>query len=124
MDNNDNTNKQELTPEQMDKYANVILFLCDELGGKIQGKDKLAALLYYVDFDHFQYKQSMRSITGDTYIARESGPYPEHLDQVLEYMVEHGMLEIGPPKSQDELRAEKRARARRRRQYVQNMHAL
>jgi uncharacterized phage-associated protein len=78
----------------MEKYANVILFLCNELGGKIEGKIKLAKLLYYVDFDHFQCKESMKSITGDTYIAKEMGPVPAHLDEVIDYCVESGKLEV------------------------------
>jgi uncharacterized phage-associated protein len=64
------------------------------LGGKIEGKIKLAKLLYYVDFDHFQYKESMKSITGDTYIAKEMGPVPARLDDVIDYSVRSGKLEI------------------------------
>jgi uncharacterized phage-associated protein len=78
----------------MEKYGNVILFLCNELGGKVGGKIKLAKLLYYVDFDHFQYKESMKSITGDTYIAREMGPVPAHLDEAIDYSVRSGKIEI------------------------------
>jgi uncharacterized phage-associated protein len=69
-----------------EKYGNVILYLCNELGGKIEGKKKLAKLLYYVDFDHFQYKESMKSITGDTYRAKRMGPYPESLDAAIDYL--------------------------------------
>jgi uncharacterized phage-associated protein len=78
----------------MEKYANVILFLCNELGGKIEGKIKLAKLLYYVDFDHFQYKESMKSITGDTYIAKEMGPVPAHLDEAIDYGVKSGKIAV------------------------------
>jgi uncharacterized phage-associated protein len=75
-----------------EKYGNVILYLCNELGGKIEGKKKLAKLLYYVDFDHFQYKESMKSITGDTYIAQEMGPVPAHLDEMIDYSVENNLI--------------------------------
>ena len=51
------------------KYANAILFLCQQLGGSITGKKKLFKLLYYIDFDNYEYRESMQSITGNDYVA-------------------------------------------------------
>lgn len=46
------------------KYENVILYLIANMrDGMIHGKKKLAKLLYYVDFDRFEYKESMETIT-------------------------------------------------------------
>lgn len=59
------------------KYKNVILYLCSKLGGQVKGKKKLFKLLYYVDFDMFEYKESMQTITGTTYSAWRMGPVPE-----------------------------------------------
>ena len=41
------------------KYENVILYLIANMrDGMIHGKKKLAKLLYYVDFDRFEYQLS------------------------------------------------------------------
>lgn len=74
------------------KYENVILYLCNRLGGSIFGKKKLAKLLYYVDFDHFEYKESMKSITGDTYQAWKMGPVPENYTNVISKMQKENKL--------------------------------
>lgn len=66
------------------KYENAVLYLCDKLGGTIKGKKKLAKLLYYVDFDRFEYKESMKTVTGDTYKSWKMGPVPEHYMDVIE----------------------------------------
>lgn len=56
------------------KYENVILYLIANMrDGMIHGKKKLAKLLYYVDFDRFEYKESMETITGDSYKHRPMG---------------------------------------------------
>jgi uncharacterized phage-associated protein len=77
-----------------EKYTNVILYLCSKLGGRIDGKKKLAKLLYYVDFDHFQYKESFQSITGDTYTAQKMGPVPDHLDEIIDYASQIGKIKV------------------------------
>lgn len=74
------------------KYENAILYLCQSLGGSISGKKKLAKLLYYVDFDHFEYKESMKSITGDTYQHWEMGPVPKKYTSIIEALEKSGKL--------------------------------
>jgi uncharacterized phage-associated protein len=69
------------------KYQNLILFLCQCLGNTIHGKKKLAKLLYYCDFDRYEYKESMRSITGDTYQAYKMGPVPRQYMKIVEILV-------------------------------------
>lgn len=76
------------------KYENTILYICDALGGSLQGKKKLAKLLYYVDFDRYEYKESSKSITGDIYKAWKMGPVPEHYAEVLEMMQKSGSLNV------------------------------
>lgn len=61
----------------LSKYENTIIYLCSKLGGVIKGKKKLYKLLYYVDFDMFEYKESMSTITGTRYYAWRMGPVPE-----------------------------------------------
>lgn len=76
------------------KYENAILYLCDALGGSLQGKKKLAKLLYYVDFDRYEYKESAKSITGDIYKAWKMGPVPKHYTEILEILQKSGGLEV------------------------------
>ncbi|MBQ8992137.1 SocA family protein [Candidatus Saccharibacteria bacterium] len=74
------------------KYENVILYLCRGLGGSISGKKKLAKLLYYVDFDHFEYRESMKSITGDKYKAWRMGPVPDCYMEIVDKLEKEGKL--------------------------------
>ncbi len=76
------------------KYKNTILFLCKHLGGTIEGKKKLAKLLYFIDFDSFEYKESMHSVTGDSYVAWKMGPVPSNFKTVLDEMEKDKMLKI------------------------------
>jgi len=76
------------------KYENTILYLCDALGGSLQGKKKLAKLLYYVDFDRYEYKESSKSITGDTYKAWKMGPVPERYAAILNKMHKAGSIGV------------------------------
>ena len=75
------------------KYENAILYLCKQQGGVIRGKVKLAKLLYYLDFDKYEYKESTKSITGDTYKALPMGPVPIHFMQVIQRLKKSGKLQ-------------------------------
>jgi uncharacterized phage-associated protein len=79
-------------PINKEKYQEVILYLCQKLGGEIKGKKKLAKLLYFVDFDN--YEKNGTSITGDTYFARQMGPLPMALAEITKSMQKKGTLEI------------------------------
>lgn len=79
-------------PTTNSKYQQTILYLCSQLGGRIEGKKKLAKLLYFADFDCFE--KTGTSITGDIYKALPMGPFPTHLDQVTGEMLRLGMLRI------------------------------
>lgn len=81
-----------MTKAAQKKYENTILYLCNGLGGAVSGKKKLAKLLYYVDFDRYEYKESMRSITGDTYKHWKMGPVPDSYTQVTGRLETQGML--------------------------------
>jgi|SRR3989344_7248936 len=77
---------------QREKYQNAILYLCQQLGGQLRGKKKLAKLLYYVDFD--LYEKDQRSLTGDVYKALPMGPFPTHLEDVVAVMKKKGSLQV------------------------------
>ena len=74
------------------KYQNAVLYLCQELRGKVRGKKKLAKLLYFIDFDF--YEKYAKSITGDIYKALPMGPVPSALVSVTEEMIKMKILEV------------------------------
>ncbi len=74
------------------KYENAVLYLCEKLGGTIKGKKKLAKLLYYVDFDRYEYKESMQTVTGDTYKSWKMGPVPQGYMSVVTKLENDGKL--------------------------------
>lgn len=76
------------------KYENTILYLISHMRDhEIHGRKKLAKLLYYVDFDRFEYNKSMESVTGDTYTHKKMGPYPDTMDEVIARMKHDGRLD-------------------------------
>ena len=74
------------------KYENAILFLCKESGGSIMGLKKIYKLLYYIDFDNYEYNESMSSITGNIYVAWKMGPVPKDGKSFLKSMVKKKLL--------------------------------
>lgn len=72
------------------KYKNAILYLANKLGGKIEGKKKLAKLLYFVDFDFFERYE--KSITGAVYKHLPMGPYPVELADMIKVMEEEALI--------------------------------
>lgn len=77
---------------QKKKYQQIILYLCEKLGGEVKGKKKLAKLLYFVDFDF--YEKYQKSITGDVYKALPMGPVPVSLESLTTEMVKKEMINI------------------------------
>ncbi len=68
------------------KFKNVILYFTSRAGDAgLQGKVKLAKLLYFADFDFFELYE--RPLTGAIYRALRMGPCPEKLDAVLDEMI-------------------------------------
>lgn len=79
----------------LSKYENVILYLCAKLGARgLRGKKKLAKLLYYIDFDRFEFEESMVTVTGDVYKRLPMGPYPESFERIAASMAARGLLEV------------------------------
>jgi len=74
------------------KYKEAILYLCAQLDGEIRGKKKLAKLLYYLDFDHFE--KNHKPITGDTYKALPMGPFPEAMTKIIEQLTRAKKLSV------------------------------
>lgn len=78
--------------QSADKYENAVLVLLQELGGCVRGKVKLAKLLYFSDFDHFE--RHGASITGETYYARRLGPLGIRLAKVTRDLQTKGAIQI------------------------------
>lgn len=83
-------------PINKEKYQEVILYLCQKLGGEIKGKKKLAKLLYFADFDFYEINQ--KSITGDVYRAFPKGPLPSALDEIVRGLTEKKALAVSSVK--------------------------
>jgi len=77
---------------QREKYKQAILYLCNELGGEVRGKKKLAKLLYFLDFDLFEKRGT--SLTCDIYTAKPMGPFPSALEEVTHEMSDEKSLMI------------------------------
>ena len=64
------------------KFRTVILYLIAHSPSQtIEGKKKLAKLLYFVDFNFFEAFE--KPFTGATYRALPMGPVPQELDKAL-----------------------------------------
>lgn len=83
------------------KYENTILYLCVKLGGSLSGKKRLAKLLYYIDFDRYEFNESAKTITGDVYQAWKMGPVPKQYTNVIERMRINGSLDVSQVESID-----------------------
>ena len=81
------------------KYKEAIVYLCDQLGGEIRGKKKLAKLLYYMDFDH--YEKNHKSITGDTYKALPMGPFPTAMSGIVEKLAKSKTIKVEHEKEKE-----------------------
>ena len=76
----------------------AILFFCDRIRNGTLGRTKLAKLLYYLDFDH--YEKQGESVTGAEYLHWARGPYPKQLRTELRNLVgasiEEEVEQVGP----------------------------
>lgn len=86
-------------PLHTEKYKQIILYICSELGKEVWGKKKLAKLLYFVDFDFFEKNQ--KYFTGDKYKALPMGPVPVSLNAITKEMEREKMLKVEPIKEYD-----------------------
>ena len=67
------------------KFKETVLFLLSQSPNKtIEGKKKLAKLLYFSDFNFFEVYE--KPVTGATYRALPMGPVPDELDSIIKEM--------------------------------------
>lgn len=72
------------------KFANAVLYLLHGCRDR-PGLTKLLKLLFHTDFEH--YRKHLRPITGAAYLAGERGPVPDGYGELLDHLVEGGVVE-------------------------------
>ena len=77
---------------ELSKYEQLLLLILGKLDNKLQGKKKFWKLLYFLDFDMFEY--SDKPLTGDTYEKLPMGPKPVNLDNKLTSLKTKGFIDI------------------------------
>ena len=71
-----------------DKFKAVLLYIINRCENKTNvGKTLICKLLYFSDFNYYEIYEE--SITNETYLKFERGPYPDHIDDVLNKMIEN-----------------------------------
>ena len=71
-----------------DKFKAVLLYIINRCENKSNvGKTLICKLLYFLDFNYYEIYEE--SITNETYLKFERGPYPDHIDDVLNKMIEN-----------------------------------
>jgi len=74
------------------KYHNAILYFAKNCKPGTTGKVKMAKLLYYMDFDHFE--KYLESISGAEYFNRELGPVSDDYWHQLNVLEKEGQIQI------------------------------
>lgn len=83
--------------KNLSKYDKLLLLILAKLNGEIKGKKKIWKMLYFLDFDMFEYDN--RSITGDMYEKYPMGPKPRDIEQELSGLEEKGFIKTKKEKS-------------------------
>lgn len=74
-------------------FKEMILYISERCKEKSQfDTARLEKILHYSDF--FWYGHTGASISGETYVRRQHGPTPKHLEETLDKLVGDGFLEI------------------------------
>jgi len=69
-----------------EKFKCVLSYIINRCENKKNvGKTVICKLLYFSDFNY--YEKFETSITNETYIKYERGPYPQHIDEILNEMI-------------------------------------
>ena len=74
------------------KFINIILYILERCAGKPNvGETVLYKLLYFSDFNF--YEKYEKHLTGSQYRKLPYGPVPQHLDVIINQMIENGQLQ-------------------------------
>ena len=73
-----------------EKLQQTILYFLEHINNVHLGRTKLMKLLYFVDFDHYEFHG--KSVTGATYRKLPHGPYPDKVEKVIARMEKTGLV--------------------------------
>lgn len=76
--------------KNLSKYDKLLLLILAKSKGEIKGKKKIWKMLYFLDFDMFEYDN--RSITDDVYEKYPMGPKPRNIEQRLLELEQRGFI--------------------------------
>jgi uncharacterized phage-associated protein len=76
----------------LSKYKQLLLLILSKLNNKLEGNKKFWKILYFLDFDMFEY--SDKTLTDDTYAKWNMGPKPVNLDVKLIALQKEGFIDI------------------------------
>jgi len=82
--------------KKLSKYDKLLLLLLAKLNGEIKGKKRIWKMLYFLDFDMFEYDN--RSITDDVYEKYPMGPKPRNIEQKLLELQKGGFIKTNKAK--------------------------
>ena len=70
-------------------YKSALKYIISRCENKANvGKTVICKLLYFSDFNYYEIYET--PLTCETYLKYERGPYPSHIDDVLDEMIEAG----------------------------------
>lgn len=76
---------------QMNKLRNILLYILERCAGKPNvGDNMLNNLLYFADFNHYEFYEEQ--LSGATYLKLPYGPVPLMLDLLYNQMIENKQL--------------------------------
>ena len=76
-----------------EKFKAVLLYIINRCENKPNvGKTLICKLLYFCDFNYSEKYEE--SITDETYLKYEHGPFPSHINEVLDEMIEDNVIEM------------------------------
>lgn len=76
-----------------EKFKTIITYIISRCENKQNfGKTLICKLLYFSDFNYYEIYES--SITDETYIKYEHGPFPSHINEVLDEMIDEDIIEM------------------------------
>ena len=72
-------------------YMSTLKYIISRCENKVNvGKTVICKLLYFSDFNYYEIYET--PLTNETYLKYERGPYPSHIDNVLDELIGSGVV--------------------------------
>ena len=76
-----------------EKFKCVLSYIINRCENKKNvGKTVICKLLYFSDFNYYEKYET--SITDETYLKYEKGPYPQHIDEIINEILNEKIIII------------------------------